>query len=281
MSDTFQRSCEHWSEAGRSEMDHFYALASVDYRYLAEAYDWKNWLEMRQADVGERRLKLLDVACGSGKFPFALARYAKVSEANVLPIDYALLDPSAFSIAEAREALMPPFEPGAEFETTLQRLTCEPRAFDIVWATHALYAVPESELDAALERFVCAMDGAGFIAHASKNAHYLRFYQHYIDGFKGGMGVPFSSAESIVESLNRLGVDFQVSHISYENGAPEGAKSQVEGYLQRCLFDDTISLEAMRANPITGPYLDTCLKAGQWRFEQCVTLLFLRPANRR
>ena len=62
MSDTFQRSCEHWSEASRPEMELFYALASVDYKYLAEAFDWRGWLEQRQAEVGERQLKLLDVA---------------------------------------------------------------------------------------------------------------------------------------------------------------------------------------------------------------------------
>ena len=45
MSDTFERSCEHWSEAGRAEMEAFYALATVDYRHLAEALDWKAWLQ--------------------------------------------------------------------------------------------------------------------------------------------------------------------------------------------------------------------------------------------
>ena len=72
MSDTFQRSCEHWTEESRQEMEHFYALASVDYKYLAEAFDWKKWLKLRQAELGQRRLKLLDVACGSGKFPMSL-----------------------------------------------------------------------------------------------------------------------------------------------------------------------------------------------------------------
>ena len=191
------------------------------------------------------------------------------------PIEYALLDPSAFSLAEAREALTPPFQAGAEFETTLQALACERGAFDIVWATHALYAVPDDELEAALERFVYAMSGAGFIAHASEDSHYLRFYQHYFDGFKGGMGVPYSSGEQIVETLERMGVGVRVEQISYENGAPEDAKSQVEGYLQRCIFDDTISLDAMRNNPVTGPYLDACLQDGEWRFKQQVMLLFL------
>ena len=69
---TFQRSCEHWSEAGRAEMDHFYALAAVDYKYIANAINWGRWLEEQQKKVGQRQLKLLDIACGSGKFPRAL-----------------------------------------------------------------------------------------------------------------------------------------------------------------------------------------------------------------
>ena len=45
MTDTFLRSCEHWSEANRKEMEAFYSLAAIDYKYLAKAFDWKKWLE--------------------------------------------------------------------------------------------------------------------------------------------------------------------------------------------------------------------------------------------
>ena len=275
MTDTFVRSCEHWSEASRTEMEAFYSLASVDYKYLAESLDWKEWLETRQAEVGQRSLKLLDVACGSGKFPLALGQYAKISDAKIFPVEYALLDPSAFSISEAREVLLPPFVAGAEFETTIQELPCDRGAFDILWATHALYAVPEKELEVALERFIFAMSGAGFIAHASDRSHYLRFYQHYLNGFKGGEGEPYSSAEQIIQMLTNMGVSHKVEKISYENGVPESSISQVEGYLQRCIFDDTIDLEAMRGNSTTGPYLDNCLQDGHWRFKQDVMLIFL------
>ena len=150
MTDTFLRSCEHWSEANRKEMEAFYSLAAIDYKYLAKVFDWKKWLENFQADVGQRRLKLLDIACGSGKFPLALVEYANISDAKISPIEYALLDPSAFSIAEARKVLPPPFIAGIEFETTLQELSCGRKEFDIIWATHALYAIPEDELELSL-----------------------------------------------------------------------------------------------------------------------------------
>ena len=99
--DTFERSCDHWSEAGRKEMEGFYALASIDYHHLAEAIDWKAWLETRQEIVGSRSLRFLDVACGSGKFPAALVSHAGVASDNIKPVDYALLDPSIFSISDA------------------------------------------------------------------------------------------------------------------------------------------------------------------------------------
>jgi SAM-dependent methyltransferase len=187
LADTFERSCDHWSEAGRLEMEDFYALASIDYRHLAEAIDWKAWLETRQTKVGPRCLRLLDVACGSGKFPAALASYAGIENSSIRPVDYALLDPSSFSISEARQALAPPFKASAEYEMRLQDLKCEPGYFDIVWATHALYAIPHNELKPALRSMVHAMghsdgvnadnNGVGFIAHASKRSHYLQFFQ--------------------------------------------------------------------------------------------------------
>ena len=86
MHDTFQRSCQHWSEEGRDEMEKFYTLASVDYQYLAEAVDWKNWIEEQQEMVGKKNLKILDVACGSGKFPLALAKFSNVADARIFPL---------------------------------------------------------------------------------------------------------------------------------------------------------------------------------------------------
>lgn len=276
MSDTFERSCEHWSEAGRAEMEAFYALASVDYRHLAEAVYWKAWLQARQEQAGDRPLRLLDVACGSGKFPSALVRHADVASAAIRPVDYGLLDPAEFSVAEARRALAPPFVAGEEYVSTLQALACPRGAFDIVWATHALYALPAEELQAGLERFIHAIGDIGFIAHASADAHYLRFYRHYLEAFRDGQGTPYSTAEQIIAALWEMGASFETLEINYENGAPSAQWQQVEGYLQRCVFDDSISLQQMLDHPITGDYLAACRHDDEWRFAQRAQLIFLQ-----
>lgn len=278
MSDTYTRSLAHWSEAHRTEMDAFYRLASKDYRHLAEAEDWKAWLAERAAQAEGRPMRLLDVACGSGKFPNALIDHAGIGDAGLGPIDYDLLDPSAFSVAEAKAALKSPFRPAGEHVCTLQDFQPPSDPYDVVWATHALYALPRAELDAGLARFVAALGstGRGFIAHASERSHYLTFYRAYLAGFGITGSEPYTSGEDLIASLTRLGAAFEAREIEYENGAPDTERAAVEGYLQRCLFDDSVSLDAMLANETTGAYLAERLKDGVWSFPQTVTLITIQ-----
>ncbi len=275
--DTFARSCAHWSEDGRAGMDSFYVLATEDYRQLATAVDWGAWLTARETAAGGRALRLLDVACGSGKFPAALRVHSDVATVALRPIAYDLLDPSAFSLREARATLEQPFVPGREFHCRLQDLDSAASAYDVVWAVHALYALPARELEDGLARFVDALagDGVGFIANACEESHYLSFYRAYLEGCRDGRGTPYTSAEAIVSALRRLGVGLETRVVEYEGRATRQQERDVEGYLQRCLFDDTLSLEAMLQDPALGGYLRRCRSDEGWHFRQRVMLIFV------
>ena len=72
-----------------------------------------------------------------------------------------------------------------------------------------------------------------------------------------------------------MDIPHRVEKITYENGISENSSLQVEGYLQRCVFDDSINLNNMLNNSSTGPYLHSCIKDKQWRFKQQVMLIFL------
>lgn len=277
MSDTFERSCAHWSEDKRTEMEKFYALATADYRVLAEAMDWRDWLEERQRGAANRSLRLLDVACGSGKFPVALATHAGVASADILPVETALLDPSAFSIQEARANLPPPFEAGEEYEMPLQALECPRGAFDIAWATHALYAIAPPELPSAMERFLHAIGdtGVGVIAHSASAGHYVRFHELFLEAFDQDPAQRYSDATQVAAALEEQGARVTMRDIDYANGLPEGAEEEIEAFLQRCAFDDRFSLDEMRSRPPLAGYLASCLRDGSWRFPQRVTLMFV------
>ena len=165
--DTFKRSCQHWSEDGRAGMEAFYRLASIDYQLLAEELDWgKVFQELAQRC--EPEIRLLDVACGSGQFPAALLKYGGLQTSQNLSVKYSLLDPSEFSIRTARQRLVAPFEPSEEHLCTIQQFEPTASRYAVVWATHALYCVPQCELEVAVDQMLAALEHYGARVYRSR-----------------------------------------------------------------------------------------------------------------
>jgi len=273
--DTFERSCEHWSDAGRDEMESFYELARVDYRYLAEAYDWADALQSLAS--GNSGVRLIDVACGSGKFPQALLAYAGVAnlaKTADFKVDYDLLDPSPFSVREAKQALAAPFHAGAEYCCTLQDWNEDAGQYDIAWATHALYCVPAEELEQGLARMCSALarDGFGFVAQGLRDGHYVGFYDQYRASLFDGHGTPYSDGAQVEATLRNLGMRVRTRVLDYTTVVPADRPELLESYLQRCAFDDTFGIDEMlRREPLAG-YLSSChdQDSGEYRFPQRV-----------
>lgn len=272
--DTRDRSLAHWSEVARAEMDAFYQVATLDYRELALACDWDTLLPKRETK--QSPLRILDVACGSGKFPTALCEHTGLASRENGQIVLDLLDPSSFSLSEARASLAPPFIADREFECTLQDLPATATDYDVVWAVHALYALSEAELEEGVTAFLRAIapDGFGFIAHAAKSSHYLAFYEGYLRRYKPD-GTPYASAEAVVNAFRAAGARLEVQPLSYEQVIHDDAV--LEGYLQRCLFDSELSLAAMQQDELLGAYLAARRdEDGRSRFRQDVSMIFIR-----
>ena len=231
-------------------MEAFYALATEDYRQLAGARDWATDLRYHTLDG---RVRLLDVACGSGKFPAALLA-AGLPERPAVAVD--LLDPSGFSIAEARGVLRSPFTAAAEHQVFLQDFHAE-AAYDVAWATHALYALPPADLAAGVARMVAALRPGGFgvVAQACSRSHYLAFYEAYRATFAPDVA-PYTDAEGVADALRTCGVAATVTPLHYTTGSAD--RGVVEGFLQRCAFDDTVALDRMESTGPLAEYLAGC-----------------------
>jgi SAM-dependent methyltransferase len=275
LADTFERSCEHWSDAARNEMESFYELARVDYRYLAEAYDWA--AAFKSLGGRKSRVRLIDIACGSGKFPQALlthAGVAKLAQNADVKLDYDLLDPSEFSLREAKQELAAPFHAGSEYCCTLQEWAEEAGQYDIAWATHALYCVPAEELEQGLARMCSALapDGFGFIAQGLRDGHYVGFYDKYLASLVDGHATPYSDGAQVEAALKNLGMHVRTRVLEYTTVVPADRPELLEAYLQRCAFDDQFSLDEMlQLEPLAG-YLSSChdQASGEYRFPQRV-----------
>ena len=263
-------------------MDAFYALAYRDYERLARGFvDHSAWL--RRVGDGRRTITLLDVACGSGRFPRALHEFGGIDAlTGELRIDYHLLDPSPFSLAEAAGALHPPFVEAARHQTLVEALDDDVGPFDVVWATHALYALLPSAVPIATARMVNSLGpgGALLIAQGSRAGHYLRFYRHFLDDLREGQGTMYTASEDLAAALRAGGADPHRIRLSYEHVIALEHEDTVEGYLQRCAFDDSVTLPEMLEAPSLGPYLRSCRDqgAGVWRFAQEVDVLVLGSA---
>lgn len=162
---------------------------------------------------------------------------------------------------------------GQELVHTLQDLPDGP-PYDVVWATHALYALPHGELAVAAARLLRALapSGLGLVAQATSTSHYLAFY----DAYRAGVAeaTPFTTAEQVRDALRAAGAEVTEQHLTYTTGT--GDRAVAEGFLQRCAFDDTVTLEQMEAAPVLGDYLQTCRDArGAYRFSHEVSLLWL------
>lgn len=259
-------------------MDGFYALAAEDYRRLEGARDWA--ADLREHADAAGRVRLLDVACGSGRFPAALLRAGLAARTPGLRVSVDLLDPSPFSLAEARTVLAPPFAGAADLLTGIEELDPPVAPYDVAWATHALYAVPPARLGEGLRRMHGALraGGLGAVGHATSRSHYLRVYDAYRAAHAPG-ATPYTSAEEIAAGLRDLGVVPDVQVLIYETGTDDPQTAEL--FLQRCLFDDTLSLADMCAAGPHGDalavYLAGCRDGDRWTFSHEVHLMTWTP----
>jgi len=169
------------------------------------------------------------------------------------------------AISSARSVLAPPFVAAAEHETVLQDFDA-PDRYDVAWATHALYALPPAQLRAGVARMVAALRPGGFgvVAQACARSHYLAFYEAYRATYAPGV-TPYTDAEGVAAALRAAGARVDVQVLPYRTGSDD--RAVVEGFLQRCAFDDTVPLEAMEAEGPLAEYLAGCRDAsGRYTF---------------
>ena len=194
--------------------------------------------------------------------------------------DGLILDDGA--MVKAARTLRPPFVEAARHETLVEELDDAVGPFDVVWATHALYSLAPDAVRTAAARMLAALapGGALLIAQGSREGHYLRFYRHFLDDVRDGQGTPYAASEDLAEALRACGADPRTVRLSYDHTTALENAVTVEGYLQRCVFDDSVSLEEMMTAPHLGPYLQDCRDEdeGRWRFHQEVDVLLLGPA---
>jgi hypothetical protein len=174
--------------------------------------------------------------------------------------------------------LAAPFVAADEHQVVIQDFD-RPGAYDVAWATHALYAVPPDDLATGIGRMAAALRPGGFgaVAHASARSHYLRFYEAYRPAFAPHVA-PYNDAEGVAAALRAAGAEIGVQVLRYRTRSAD--RAVVEGFLQRCAFDDTVSLDEMEVREPLAAYLAGCRGAdGSYEFRHEVHLMTWEQAD--
>ncbi|NEO51906.1 MAG: methyltransferase domain-containing protein [Okeania sp. SIO3B5] len=261
----------------------------IDYWQLAQRFDWLSTFFSQYHQGENSSLRLLDVACGTGRWLQAFSHYIQLDE-KIGNIVYDCLDPSGSSIAQASQKIHLPLQRGNQYVNTIQSANLEKNAYDLLWSMHGFYMIPRQDLPSVLKKCASLLKdtGIGFIALATRKSFYVDFYEQYLQIFKEGKGEGFTSAEDVIEIMDECGIQHQVHRVFYEEPIKADDHAGLEHYIKHeatvnCFNKDKeteqlsesheITLEELLSHPEMERYLSSLMRNSVYYFPEEILLI--------
>lgn len=126
-------------QEGTLAADAWFRIAAKDYLELIHEFDFHGFFSSLRKPI-----ELLDVGCGTGKFPELLREQLPPT----MQIIYDYLDPSAYSLSEMKKVLASPYQPRHAINATLEASQdAPPNGYDIIWSVHSACYLRHDILD--------------------------------------------------------------------------------------------------------------------------------------
>jgi len=167
-----------------------------DYKAMIDAYPWERLF------LKKKRQKLLDIGCGTGRWLITIQNFLREKGVETA-VAGDLLDPSRRVIETAKTALKPPWSLNEQHPISIRFAELTAQSYDIVWAMHSLYAIPNYELGRVLRKCQSLLKPGGslFIVQSSETAFYSTCYKAFRQQFAMEAPEQYITAEKISGAL--------------------------------------------------------------------------------
>ncbi len=252
------------------DLSSWFKVVDQDYLELIQSPQFKDWLQK----VKSQQPSLLDVGCGSGRFPELL--YQSSSTFRSLDVQYTYMDEAEYCCHSFKKNLSKKLLLKEEMQCSIEHANLDGKSYDMLWAIHSLYGLQPDTLETTLRAMVSALKvgGIGLIFAHAQDSFYQTFINTYIQAFTPNRPA-YLTGDEIFTSLQN--VHEQVSCFTIHSTHEIDVKNHsiIETYLSKNAFYK-MSYEQWLANKKIKSLLSEYVQGDKYLFPQTIKLILFQ-----
>ncbi|MEC4816836.1 MAG: class I SAM-dependent methyltransferase, partial [Scytonema sp. PMC 1069.18] len=214
-SDNFNPSKSYYQK-DKLDIDSWFHVTQIDYEKLIEQYSFENLFKA----FDKTQLKLLDIGCGTAKFPSLLD--PKISGNIHCSVD--LLDISEYCLQVAQKE----YDSLKHFRTDNIYLSAaenihdsvhQSRSYDMIWAIHSLCTIDKNQLGNIYRSCwnLLKSNGKFLIYQLAQNSSYYKLYSFYVSHSEPQQNSTTNllTSEEHKQLLDLLGINYETIKVHF------------------------------------------------------------------